>query len=195
MAFDPKKVGFAVITSYPKWYSGKIRSIKHTDKVRGDLAIEFAQKATDAGYPIVLSDGKSAKTFVRMLQSLPGLIVTKRKSVMSGQGKRLALEMVSKIPGVEVIVLCEPEKVSFLTHCVERSVMPILEGKADIVVPKREDKLFKSTYPDYMYLSEKEANSIYNEAIVANNLLPKEMYEMDSFFGPRVFRNTKEFVS
>lgn len=192
--FDPKKIGIAVITSYPKWYKGKLRSIKHTDKVRGDLALEFVQKAIDQGLPIVISDGRSAKTFVRELQLIPGVMVVRRKTKGSGEGKRVVIDKASKMLGVEVIVLTEPEKVSFITHCLQKSVEPILRGNADIVIPKREDSLFKSTYPRYMYESEVEGNGIYNEAIRANNLLPEELYDMDTFFGPRVFRNNKNMV-
>ena len=51
--FNPTDVGLAIITYYPKWYRGKLRSIKHTDKVRGDLALEFFTKATKLGYKVV----------------------------------------------------------------------------------------------------------------------------------------------
>lgn len=37
--FNPTPLAIAATTSYPKWYRGKLRSIKHTDKVRGDLAL------------------------------------------------------------------------------------------------------------------------------------------------------------
>jgi hypothetical protein len=192
--FDPQKIGFAVITSYPKWYRGKLKSIKHTEKVRGDLALEFVEKAALAGYKIVVSDGKSTKTFRHDLDAIPGAIILKRKTKSSGEGKRTALDKLSKIPGVEVIVLSEPEKVSLITNCLEQIVVPILQDKADMVIPKREDGLFKATYPRYMYDSEVEGNSIYNEALRANNLLPEALSDMDSFFGPRVFRNTKELL-
>src|SRR6185369_796626 len=174
--FDPKKVAIAAITSYPQWYSGKLRSIKHTDKVRGDLALEMAQKAIELGYFIVIADGKSTKTFRKALQIIPGIIVIKRKTITSGEGKRVAIERAAKITGVEAIVLTEPEKVSFVAECIADSVHPVLSGKADIVVPKRNDALFKATYPRYMYVSEVEGNGIYNEAL-------------------RAFKNDKQIVS
>lgn len=192
---DPKKVGLAVITSYPKWYRGKIKSIKHTDKVRGDLALEFVEKAVEIGYNIVVSDGKSTKTFKKELQAIPGSIILHRKTKTSGEGKRSAIDRLAIIQGLEVIVLTEPEKVSLVTHCLQPIVTPILQNKADIVIPKREDGLFKSTYPQYMYESEVEGNGIYNEALRSTNILPEHLYHLDSFFGPRVFRNTKKFVT
>jgi hypothetical protein len=192
--FDPKKVAVIAITFYPKWYSGKLKSIKHTDKVRGDLALEFAEKVTSLGCHLIVADGKSTKTFRNQLQSIPGVTLIKRKTRGSGEGKRAGIERVAKLAEVEAIVLSEPEKVSVITHCLKQIVEPILQGKADIVVPKREDDLFKSTYPKYMYESETEGNSIYNETLRANSLLPEKLHDMDMFFGPRAFRNEKNIV-
>ena len=193
-SFDPQKVAIAAITYYPKWYRGKLRSIKHTDKVRGDLALEFAQIVSKLGYHLVISDGTSAKTFRKELALIPGIHVIRRRQNGSGDAKRSAMDKAAAIPGVEVIVLNEPEKLSIVTNCLQQIVGPILQDHADIVVPKREDSLFKATYPRYMYDSEVEANRIYNEALRSNNLLPATLYDMDSFFGPRAFRNNKTLI-
>lgn len=195
ISFNPKKIAFVVVTSYPKWYKGKLRSIKHTHKIRGDLAIEFAKKVTEAGYYLVIADRNSPKTFVKELQAVMPIKIIRRKVDGSGKGKRLALNKAVKIPGVVVIVFCEPEKVSVVTSCLEQMVTPILEGKADIVVPRRNDELFRSAYPRYMYESEIEANSIYNETLFSNNILPKTMPPLDWFFGPRAFRNDKKIIA
>jgi hypothetical protein len=194
-SFDPQQIGIAVITSYPKWYRGKLKSIKHTDKVRGDLALEFVQKARELGYHIVVTDGRSTKTFKKDLQAIPGAIVLHRKTITSGNAKRAAIDKVSTIPGVAVLVLSEPEKLDIVTRCLPDIVLPILENKADIVVPRRNDVLFKATHPGYMYESEIELNGIYNEALRSNNLLPEHLYHLDGCFGPRVFRNEKKLVS
>lgn len=192
---EPKKIAFAVITSYPKWYRGKLRSIKHTHKIRGDLAIEFAEKVSEAGYHLVIADKDSPMTFLKELQSILPIKIIRRKLDGSGSGKRLAIGRAVKIPGVEVIMLCEPEKISIVTTCLDQIVTPILEGKADIVVPKRDDELFKMTYPRYMYDSEIEANNIYNEALYSAKILPKKMPALDWFFGPRAFRNNKKIAA
>lgn len=193
--FDPGKIGIAVITSYPKWYRGRLKSIKHIDKVRGDLALEFAQKAIEQGFRLVIADGKSTKTFRKEMQAIPGLTLVKRKTRSSGEGKRIALEKIIAIAGVEVIVLTEPEKVSLITDCMRQITLPLLEDRADVVVPKRNDALFKATCPRYMYESEVEGNAIYNEALRANDLLPKDLYDLDTFFGPRALRNEKHITA
>lgn len=194
MAFDPKAIAICVTTSYPKWYRGNLRSIKHTDKVRGDLALDFLSRAIKRGYQVVLADSKSSKTFRRELSKFPEVRVIKRRSTKRSPGKRLTIKMASELAGVKVLVLTEAEKTSLLDS-IFLIIHPVLEGLADIVVPKRNQELFKSTYPSYMYESEVEGNKIYNETLRAYGLLSKHMEDLDMFFGPRVFRNDKKIIS
>jgi hypothetical protein len=192
--FNPKEIAFALITHYPNWYRGKLRSIKHTDKVRGDLAIEFANKATSLGCQLVVVDGASTKTFVKTLASYPWIKIYKRRVKMRSPSKRQALKIASKIPGVKVIILSEPEKVSLVTDCLPDIVLPILEGKAEIVIPKRNDELFKKSYPLYMYESEIELNYLYNEYLKLHGLLPRDLENVDLCFGPRVIKNDPKIL-
>lgn len=194
-SFAPQSIGFAVITYYPKWYSGNLRSIKHTDKVRGDLALEFAKKATAKGYTIVYVDGNSSKTFKKALAEISNLRVIKRRVLGRSESKRQAIDYLAKFPEVNVLILTEPEKISILTDCLAALVSPILSGDADIVMPKRVDHLFKSSYPLYMYESEIECNRIYNEALRANGILKEKQPDFDFCFGPRVFRNDKKIIA
>lgn len=108
--FETRSVALAIVTSYPKWYRGKLRSIKHTDKVRGDLALEFFSLASHMGFQVVCIDGKSAKTFKRELAKIQGLKIVKRKANKSGPSKRMAIKIAAALDGVKVIVLSEPEK-------------------------------------------------------------------------------------
>lgn len=186
-------IAFALTTYYPKWYSGKLRSLKHTDKIRGDLALEFCQKATSLGYHVVCSDAKGAKTFRNKLKQIPGLIISQRKEHKRSPAKRHAYKIAANIPGVKVIIGTEPEKVS-LIDSVEKITKPLLENKTDIVVMKRNNKLFKQTYPSYMYQSEIEGNKLYNEFLELYKLMPKNSTDLDMFFGPRAFRNEKKIL-
>jgi len=191
---NPREIAIVLITSYPKWYKGVLKSIKHTDKVRGDLALEFLKTATVAGYQIVIVDGKSAKTFRKELQTFENIRVINRRIAKRSPSKRIGMRVASKLPDVEVIILTEPEKTSLLDF-VPEITQPILEKQADIVIPKREERLFKSSYPRYMYESEMEGITIYNEALFAHGLLTPEIKDFDSFFGPRAFRNEKKILS
>lgn len=190
--FNPQSIGIAVTTYYPKWYQGKLRSIKHTDKVRGDLAIEFAKVCAKEGYNLVIADGNSSKSFKRTISQIKGVIFIKRRSKKRSPSKRMAIKRLSKIPGVKVIILSEPEKISLIKDCLPLLIKPILNKEADIVIPKRNQELFKKTYPDYQYESEVEGNSLYNEILRSHNLLNKEAEDYDMFFGPTVFYNTQK---
>ncbi|HLD26555.1 MAG TPA: hypothetical protein VJB63_01185, partial [Patescibacteria group bacterium] len=79
-SFNPSTIAIATTTSYPRWYRGKLRSIKHTDKIRGDLALIFVQKATEAEYQTIVADWKSAHTFRKTLSSIEKIILIKRRS-------------------------------------------------------------------------------------------------------------------
>lgn len=192
MSINPKNIAFAIITYYPKWYNRKLKSISHTDKIRGDLALEFIQKTISMDFHLVVVDGKSSKSFKKLLKNFPNIVLIKKLSPKRSPAKRQAFKAASKISGVKVIVACEGEKVSILDS-VKPIVEPILENKADIVIPKREENLFKATYPDYMYESEKEGNKLYNEQLKLNHLTKDNNWDL--FFGPRVFSNDPKVLS
>lgn len=191
--FYPNSIAFAIITHYPKWYKGKLRSLSQTDKIRGDLALEFIQKASSVGFQLIIADGKSSRSFQKQLKSISSIKLIKKLSHKRSPAKRQAFKAASKIEGVKVIVACEAEKVSILDS-VPLFVKPILENKADIVVLKREDNLFKKTYPDYMYQSETEGNKLYNQQLIIHRLI-KKWGELDMFFGPRAFINNPKILS
>lgn len=190
---NPQSVAICLITYYPKWYNGKLQSIKHTDKIRGDLALEFIQKAQKLSHQIVISDAQSSRSFKKRLAELKGVNLKFRKHPKRSPGKRQTFKIASKLKNVKVIVTTEPEKISLLDS-MEALTKPILGGIADIITPKREDRLFQKTYPGYMYESEIEGNKIYNEYLNLYNLLPKDE-ALDMFFGPKVFANKKEVLA
>lgn len=189
-----RSVALVGITYVPKWYEGRLRSIKHTDKIRGDLILYSTKFAAGLGHTVVLVDGGSSKTFIKELKHITGLKLFQSKVHRRSPNRRKAIFEASEIPGVEVIVMTEIEKVSLITDCMELIVAPILHGDADVVVPKREDSLFKKSYPGYMYDSETEGNLLYNEALRANGLLSAHMDDLDVFFGARVYRNDPKML-
>lgn len=183
---------FALITYYPKWYQGKLRSLKHTDKIRGDLALEFIKKTIELGYRVVISDGKSPQSFRKIIASYPGLILINRRSSKRSVGRRQAIKKATGLPGVKVIVSTEPEKISLLDS-VDKIIKPLILNKADIVIPERNILLFRKTYPSYMFESEIEGNKLYNETLRTNGLL-KDKNDFDLFFGPRLILNKPAVV-
>lgn len=191
---NPESVALVSLTYYPKWYRGPLRSVKHTDKIRGDLAIDFAKKASEKGYHVVLIDGLSTNTFKKDVSAVKGVHFIKRRAKKRSPNRRLGITVASKIPGVKAIVLTEAEKVS-IVDSIDIIVEPILNNEADVVIPKREEKLFKDSYPDFQYYSEVEGNHIHNEALRAYGFLGPEDTDLDLFFGPRVFRNDKAILN
>ncbi|MDO8269289.1 MAG: hypothetical protein Q7T54_01295 [Candidatus Levybacteria bacterium] len=183
------EVAIIGIVYQPKWYKGKLKSIKHTDKIRGDLILYSVRFAIGVGYKMVLVDGGSSKTFFSELKKIPGVTIFQSKIHKRSPGRRKALFAASKIPGVRAIVMTEIEKVSFITDCLAQSIEPILSEEADIVIPKRENSLFQKSYPKYMYESEIEGNLLYNEALRSYGLLSAQHEGFDTFFGARVFAN------
>lgn len=192
MSINPKEIAFAIITFYPKWYKGKLRSLSQTDKIRGDLALQFIQKATSLGFLLIVVDGKSSRSFKKQLENFDMTLI-KKLSPKRSPAKRQAFKAASKMENVKIIVACEPEKVSVIDSA-QLFAKPILENTADIVVLKREDNLFKKTYPDYMYQSETEGNKLYNEQLKLHHLIKTDEY-LDMFFGPRAFINNPKVLS
>lgn len=166
-----------------------------TDGIRGDLALELIAKTLSSGVRIVVSDGGSSPEFHAALDKLTseGLIVIDSDEIGRGPQRRKAFETATLLPSSRVIVYTQSEKVSLVNHLVEIS-QPILEGNADIVIPKRNPELFEQSYPDYMRESELRVNKTYNWLMHKAKLLGKDQ-SLDWFFGPVVFRNDPEIVA
>ena len=193
-SFDPNQIALCGSTFYPKWYRGKIQSVQHTDKVRGDLVLEFIREAVKHSCHVVLVDGGSHPQFLEEIPHSPNLIFIKKKSPKRSPNRRLAIKESSRIPEVKVIILTEPEKVSLITDCLEIFVEPVIKDKADVVIAKRNVELFKQTFPSYYYESEVEANALYNEYLRSHGLLEPNK-ELDIFFSPKAFRNDAKVIS
>lgn len=191
--FNSTEIAIGLTTYYPKWYRGKVASIKHTDKIRGDLALEFVEKAKIKGYSVVVADGKSSKSFLHELLKISGIRIIRRRSAKRSSARRQVLTECVKKEGIKIIVLTEPEKVSIIDS-INNLAESILKNQADIVIPKRKENLFKESYPLYQYESETEANELYNEAFQSFGLRPHSKDNLDMFFAPRVFRNDNKIV-
>lgn len=193
MKLDPKSIVIAATTKYPNWYRGKALDLANTDKVRGDLAIQSIDAAIKNNYTVVINDGDSSKEFKDELAKR-GIFVQARIGESRATARRQLIEYASHIPGAKVILRIEPEKVSLVKNCIPQLVEPILRGEADIVVPKRRQDLFSSSYPDYMYRSEIYANKKYNDILHEFKILPQDE-EFDFFFGPIVFSNKPNILN
>lgn len=191
---DPCTIAITLITQYPRWYQGKLRSIKHTDKIRGDLALTFIQKAIAETYQVIVADGKSSKSFRKKVGSIASIHLIKRTNHKRAPSRRLTITAAKKLPEVKVIIATEPEKVSLLDFIPEL-VTPILHGTAHIVIPKRNREEFKHSYPPFQFDSENEGNNLYNEYLRINQLLHAGSEDLDLFFGPRIYKNDPKVIA
>ena len=98
------------------------------------------------------------------------------------------------------IMYMEPEKVDLLNH-IHSIVEPILSGYYDVVVPTRNEELFRTTYPKEQYHSEMFGNMHFNN--LAKHVTGfqggwgEKPIELDWLFGPFAFhtRHTDSWLN
>lgn len=182
-------------TDYRRLARGEQRADADTIGIRGDLALDLLDRAIRLGVRVVAADGGSSADFLSVLGQFKNSGFTLVPSDVPGRApqRRSAFEVATALTGGKVIVYAQPEKGSIMDHLAEIS-KPIVEGNADIVVPRRNPKLFKQSYPDYMRRSELRVNAIYDRLMRGAGRMRKEE-SFDWFFGPVVFRNSPEIVT
>jgi hypothetical protein len=92
-----------------------------------------------------------------------------------------------KPQGLAAVCFTEPEKVDFINH-VWDVARPLLEDKADVVVPMRNRSLFELTYPIEQYHSESFANLHFDS--LARQYDGFKDVNIDWTFGPFAFNAT-----
>ncbi len=146
------------------------------------------------GYQVVIADGESCPAFKDSLASL-GAEVIQKDGVQRAVGGRQSIERAAALDGVAVIIRTELEKLTSLIEdgCIQPIVQPILDGKADIVLPKRNEELYIATYPDYMYASETKGRDRFNQLMHKAGLLPEDK-TLEFLFGALGLRNDPKIV-
>lgn len=148
------KVAIATTT----WYDFNSKS----DKVRAEIAKRTFSKAKELGYLIIAIDGGSHSDFINEIKSL-GVKVSPQKEKGLGSSRRQAFKEAYE-SGKEIIIWTEPEKESFIPE-IEKVIKPILENKADVVIPKRKSL---STYPIAQQYIESFGNAFWKELTSTN---------------------------
>lgn len=194
IAVDPHSIVLATTTFYPQWYPGiRISDDNGVDKVRGDLALKMIKEAEFKGFQVVVVDGANNQEFKNELSALGVVPLSELERGMSAS-RRQAFKEASQRDGAKVICWAEPEKVSVARDCLPEAILPILKGEADIVVPKRDETLFKEYYPDYQVEYERKSNKLANSLLRSNGLLAATSEDLDLWFGPKFFRNDPEIL-
>lgn len=176
--------------------NGEQRNAADTDGIRGDLALEFFRKNTASGIRTVVCDGGSSSQFLTALDKFNnhGLTIVQSQTPGRGPQRRQAFEVAIALPDSKTILYTQAEKTSREIpqddYLAEIS-RPILAGDADIVIPKRNPKLGRESYPPYMWLSELNVNKTYDFIMKKAGLMEKDE-SFDWFFGQVVFKNDPE---
>ncbi len=189
---DTRSIAIATTTFYPYWRLGQENNKFKVEKIRGNLAIEMLKNAKKENFQVVLIDGGSSLEFQAEIVKLGIQIYKQVESGMSAS-RRQAFQKAAELSRVKVICWTEPEKVSYISKYLTKVLIPIFEGKADIVVPSRTAYSFQ-TYPSYQVYFEKKGNRLLNKILRDRGLLSTEDKDLDIWFGPKVFKNDKRVV-
>lgn len=184
----PRSIVIATTTFYPNYPEDDV------DKVRGNLALQAIKEAREKGYQVSLVDGGSSPDFKLAAKGIKGITVHPELERGMSASRRQAFVEASELDGAKVICWTEPEKVSIVRDCLPEAIVSILKGEADIVVPSRDDKAFR-TYPDYQVEEEKGANRRWNATLRARGFLSEDSPDLDVWFGPKFFRNDPKIIT
>ncbi len=185
-------VDIATSVSCRAWYDGPLKSPKDIDKIRGDLSIQMLTRAKGEGYNTSVVVDAGSNDFVSELQKKGITTYQETEKSLSGS-RRQAIELGSNKDQVKIIMTTEPEKISMMDF-VDQLCKPIINGEADIVIPRREKSSFDS-YPPEQKERELEANRIANTALRQTGLLKEDDEDIDFWVGVRLFKNTPDIVS
>ncbi len=191
--FIPQELAISTTVHYPGWYAGEVDwtdKKRLSDKVRGDIALETIQKAKDKGYQIIVVDSEASLIFTQKLNELEIRRLSEEKRGMSA-GRQLGFKEASAIKNVKYLCWTEPEKISLIDYLPDL-VRPIIDGTADVVIPKRREKEFQETYPDYQIYFEKQSYHLWSNMLRKFGILPENTEDLDTFFGPKIWRNMPE---
>lgn len=163
-------------------------------QTRFHLACQTVGNAAACGYYVTIVDGSVRRDAVTSEETshaeiqqafrwAGGTVQRQAPGTKTGASRRQAF---GAAPEADVHVWTEPEKTDLIRH-VPAIIKPILDGEADIVVPKRTERSFDS-YPKYQVDSEQLANTVFAEVTG----LP-----LDVMFGPVAFSDkfTRYFVN
>lgn len=166
--------------------------------IRFNLALELCNLAAQHHINLIIVDGspdhttireqfqKAGSGYVHVYQQDTDQYVGKGGSLRQAILKATEMFKQNNIERKDAaICFTEPEKVDLMNH-IHTIVKPILDGKADVIVPTRNDELFRETYPIEQYHSESFGNGHFN--LLAKQFDGFGEQKLDWLFGPFVFK-------
>ncbi|MBM3199818.1 glycosyltransferase [Candidatus Woesearchaeota archaeon] len=144
-----------------------------SDILRSEIAKNTIRQSTSLGYETIIVDCGSHDKLLKEFERY-GAKVSNQKEKGMGNAKRQAIQEALDTKK-EIITWTEPEKQSFIKD-VSKTAEPILENRADIVIPKR--KSLKS-YPVAQQYAEHFGNLFWKTLTG---------HDFDMWFGPRTWK-------
>lgn len=147
--------------------------------LRANLAERVIKTAVDLGYKMVVVDGGSDDWFLNKIEG-SGAIIYPQQTKGMGPSRRECLNYVHNL-NTPVESWMEPEKLDYVKE-IEKTAIPILEGKADLVVPDRRivvnEKYFLPHYPTSQQNEELFGDDCWRELTG---------FDLDMWCGPRTW--------
>jgi hypothetical protein len=155
-----------------------------TDEPRFQLTVKTLREAVHARVPVVVIDA-SPEPIRQQLGATGARVVAQerpgKKGVALREGIALALQLEGPTEG-RVIGFFEPEKLGMVRWMREAAAY-LRANRLDVVIPSREQTLFKSSYPREQYHQEMFANLLIDSIATARGFPPG----IDWTFGPVLF--------
>lgn len=149
------------------------REDNETDKIRASLTLRTIKKARKEGYEIIVVDSGSKEDIRKNLKEAGAIVILDSSDTMGASRREAFREAFNR--GAEIIIWMEPEKYDYI-RSIKKSVKPIIENKAEMVIPKRKSI---HSYPKAQQYIEPFANLFWKELTG---------FELDMWFGVRIFK-------
>ena len=101
--------------------------------LRAGLAERVIKTAVDMGYKMVVVDGSPEEWFPRSIEESGAMIYRETPGGGIGESRRECIQYAHNL-GTPVVAWMEPEKLDYVKEVIKTAI-PILEGKANLVVP------------------------------------------------------------
>eukprot|EP01006_Ploeotia_vitrea_P031164 TRINITY_DN63453_c0_g1_i1.p2 TRINITY_DN63453_c0_g1~~TRINITY_DN63453_c0_g1_i1.p2 ORF type:complete len:303 (-),score=43.29 TRINITY_DN63453_c0_g1_i1:1113-2021(-) len=180
-AFDPSVDSTAVVVFTATMYKG-------VDDLRMQLAIDLCSTAQKFHIRLVVVDGSPPDVQAVLGKHCRNLFTQKTQS-RGGAIREAITHCLQLNPKPTILLWQEPEKVDLLRF--HSSIAePILNSKADIVMPRRSTHALSTYYPPEQYHSESFGNLLLDEyalRYIHNNVSLKDATPVDWLFGPFAF--------
>ncbi|MCK4553273.1 hypothetical protein KAT80_03645 [Candidatus Pacearchaeota archaeon] len=102
-------------------------------ELRAGLAEKVIKTAVDSGYKMIVVDGSPEEWFPRSIEGSGAIIHRETPGGGMGGSRRECIQYAHDL-GTPVVAWMEPEKLDYVKEVIKTAI-PILEGKADLVIP------------------------------------------------------------